>query len=211
MGTRSRAWWLLSGGVIGPVLFIVVFLVEGWTRAGYDPMTMYVSLLALSDQGWQQVANFLVGGALIVGGAIGLRAVVREGPGSRWGPILIGLAGVGLIVGGVFVTDACCAYPPGTPAGRSSSISWHGAIHDVAALSVFLGLAAAMFVMARRFVGEAGRWAVYSRVSAVGELVFLFAAFAFADLTGLLQRIAALIALGWVAQVMWRFRREVAA
>ena len=211
MGDRGWARALLTGGVIGPVLFILVFLVEGWTRPGYDPMTMYVSLLALSDQGWQQVANFLVGGLLILGGAVGLRMVLRDGPGSRWGPILIGLAGVGLVVGGIFVTDPCCAYPPGTPAGVQSTYSWHGGIHDIAALSVFGGLAAAMLVMARRFVGEGSRWALYSRASAVGVLVFLPAAFVFADLTGLLQRVAALLALGWVAQVMWRFRREVAA
>jgi hypothetical protein len=211
MSDRGWARALLTGGVIGPVLFVVVFLIEGWTRSGYDPMTMFVSLLSLSDQGWQQVANFVVSGTLIFGGAVGLRMVVREGQGSRWGPILIGFAGVGLVVGGIFVTDPCCGYPPGTPAGMPSSYSWHGTIHDIAALSVFGGLAAAMVVVARRFVGEGSRWALYSRASAVGELVFLFAAFVFTDVTGLLQRVAALLALGWVAQVMWRFRREVAA
>ena len=208
MLNRSSTRWLLTGGVIGPVLFVVVFLVEGWTRPNYDPMTMFVSLLSLTDAGWQQIANFLVGGALIAGGAVGLRVVMRDGPGSRWGPILIGLAGVGLVVGGIFVTDACCGYPPGTPAGMSKSASWHGAIHDVAALTVFGGLAAAMFVMARRFVGEGSRWALYSRASAVGVLAFLFAAFVFKDMTGLLQRVSAILALGWVAQLMWRFRSE---
>jgi len=29
-----------DGGVIGPVVFVVVFLVMGWTRTGYDPMSM---------------------------------------------------------------------------------------------------------------------------------------------------------------------------
>jgi len=38
-------------------------------------------------------------------------------------------------------------------------------------------------------------------------LVFLFSAFAFTDITGLLQRLAILLALGWVGQIMWRFRR----
>ena len=210
MPDRRWARWLLTGGVIGPVLFVQVFLVEGWTRSGYDPTTMYVSLLSLSDQGWQQIANFLVNGVLIAGGAVGLRSVLRDGPGSRWGPILIGVAGVSLVVGGIFVTDPCCAYPPGTPAGTQSTYSWHGGIHDIGALSVFGGLAAAMFVMARRFAGDGSRWALYSRASAVGELVFLFASFAFTDVAGLLQRVAALFALGWVAQVMWRFRQEVA-
>jgi len=29
---RDRTRWLLTAGAIGPVLFVVVFLIEGWTR-----------------------------------------------------------------------------------------------------------------------------------------------------------------------------------
>jgi hypothetical membrane protein len=207
---RSVARWLLTGGVIGPILFIVVFLVEGWTRPSYDPMRMFVSLLSLSDDGWQQIANFIVSGTLIAGGAVGLRSVVRTGPGSRWGPILIGLAGVGIVLAGVFVTDPGYGYPPGAPAGMPTTASWHGQIHDFVSLFVFGGLAAAMLVMARRFVGEGSRWTLYSRVSAVVVVVGIPVAIALTDVAGLLQRVVIVVTLGWVAQVMWRFRREAA-
>ena len=50
-----------------------------------------------------------------------------------------------------------------------------------------------------------------SRLSAVGTTAFLLASFIQTDVLGLLERIAIVIAPGWVAQVMWRFRREVAA
>lgn len=211
MSERSTTRWLLTGGVIGPVLFVVIFLVEGATRPGYDPMRMHVSLLSLSDLGWQQIANFVVSGALILGGAMGLRRVITEGPGSRWGPILIGVAGVGMMLAGVFVTDAGNGYPPGTPLGTPPSPSWHESIHGLASVLVFFGLPVAMVVMARRFRGERSRWALYSWLSAVGVLMFFFASLASTDVAGLLQRVAILLALGWVAQVMWRFRREVAA
>lgn len=211
MDERSTTRWLLTGGVIGPVVFVVVLLVEGATRPGYDPMRHFVSQLSLSDLGWQQVANFLVSGALVIGGALGLRRVLTEGPGSRWGPILIGLAGVGMVLAGVFTTDPGLGYPPGTPPGMPASDSWHGAIHNSVSLLVFIGLPAAMFVLARTFRGEGSRWAAYSRLSGIGTVVFLFSAFALPDVTGLLQRVAILLALGWVAQVMRRFRREVAA
>lgn len=46
MNDRSTTRWLLAGGVIEPVFFFVVFLIEGWTRAGYDSMRMFVSLLS---------------------------------------------------------------------------------------------------------------------------------------------------------------------
>jgi hypothetical protein len=35
--------------------------------------------------------------------------------------------------------------------------------------------------------------------------------FIFMDVLGLLQRVAIVIGFGWVAQVSWRFRAEVAA
>lgn len=209
MSDRDRTRWLLTGGVIGPVLFVVVLLVEGWTRADYDPMTMFGSLLGLGDLGWQQVANFVVSGLLVFAGAFGMRRVLTDGPGCRWGPLLIGLAGLGLILAGVFVTDPAQGYPPGAPAGMPSSPSWHGVLHLLASVLVFIGLPIAMVVMARRFRGEGSRWALYCWLSAVGVLIFLFAGPAFTPVAGLLQRVAILLALGWVAQVMWRFRREV--
>lgn len=209
MGERSTTKWLLTAGIIGPVVFVAVFLLEGATRAGYDPMRQFVSLLSLGDQGWQQGANFLVSGALIMGGAVGLRRVLVDGPGATWGPILIGAAGLGLMAAGIFATDPAQGYPPGTPAGLPTSYSTHAVIHQLASSFVFLGIPIAAFVMARRFIDEASRWALYSLASAVGVLVFLFAAFAFADVTGLLQRVAILLAMGWVAQLMRRSLAEV--
>ena len=210
MSDRGVTRWLLTGGVIGPVLFVVVLLVEGWTRADYDPMTMFGSLLSLGDLGWQQVANFVLGGLLVLAGAFGLARVLTDGPGCRWGPRLIGLAGIGLALAGVFVTDPAQGYPPGTPLGMATSPSWHGLLHLLVSTFVFFGLPAAMIVMARRFPGEGTRWALYCWLSAVGTLAFIVAAGRFTSVSGLLQRIAILLMLGWVAQVMWRFRREAA-
>jgi Protein of unknown function (DUF998) len=108
-------------------------------------------------------------------------------------------------VAGVFVTDAGNGYPPGTPLGTPPNPSWHESIHGLASVLVFFGLPVAMVVMARRFRAEGSRWALYCWLSAVGVLVFFFASLPSTDLAGLLQRVAILLALGWVAQVMWRF------
>jgi len=211
MSDRSVTRWLLTGGVIGPVVFVVVFLVEGATRPGYDPMRMFVSVLSLGDAGWQQIANFVVSGSLVVAGALGLRRVLTEGPGATWGPLLVGLAGVGMVLAGIFATDPAQGFPPGTPSGLPGSYSWHAVVHQLASSLVFLGLPVAMFVMARRFRGEGSRWEMYCQASAVGVLFFLVAAFLVTDVTGLLQRVAILLALGWVAQVCRRYWRGAAA
>ena len=206
MDERSTTRWLLLAGVIGPVLFVVVFLVEGWTRPGYDATRMFVSGLSLTDAGGQQVANFVVTGLLFLAAAMGWRRSMPDGPGCRWVPILIGLVGLGLVGAGVFVTDPGYGYPPGTPAGFPRGSSLHSSLHQAASILVFGGLPVAMFVMARRFRGEGSRWALYSAASAIGMVVAFLAAFAFLDVTGLMQRLSIVIGFGWVARVSWRFR-----
>lgn len=62
---------LLFCGVIAGPLFVVAFLVEGATRAHYDPLRHPVSSLAFGDLGWTQSTNFVVTGLLMLAFAIG--------------------------------------------------------------------------------------------------------------------------------------------
>src|SRR5581483_7127210 len=119
--------FLIAGGAIGPLLFIIVFLIEGATRPGYSAWHNFVSSLSLSDQGWVQIANFLMCGLLTLGFAIGLRQVFRTGRSSVWGPILLGVFSVALIVAGLFATDPSLASPAGTPGSGPQTL--HGTIH----------------------------------------------------------------------------------
>ena len=149
---RTVTRFLIAGGAIGPLLFILVFLIEGATRPGYSAWHNYVSSLSLSDQGWMQVANFLVCGILTLGFAVGLRQVLQTGRGSVWGPLLLGIFSVALIVAGLFVTDPSLGYPPGTHGSGPQTL--HGTIHGLAGLIAFSSLPIASFVMARRFAGD---------------------------------------------------------
>src|SRR5436309_14519996 len=95
---------LIAGGAIGPLLFIIVLLIEGATRPGYSAWHNYGSSLSLGPGGWMQIANFLVCGLLTLCFAIGLRQVFRTGKGAVWGPLLLGVFSVALIVPGLFLT-----------------------------------------------------------------------------------------------------------
>lgn len=57
---------LLTCGVIAPLFFIVMFLIEGATRADYSPLRQPVSSLAIGEMGWTQTLNFLVTGSLLL-------------------------------------------------------------------------------------------------------------------------------------------------
>jgi hypothetical membrane protein len=106
-GLMTRS--LLACGVIGPPLFVLVFLIEGATRPGYNPWRNWVSELSLGELGLMQIANFVVFGLLALGFAIGLRQVLRIGRGSLWGPILVAAFGLCLILAGIFVTTRMAA------------------------------------------------------------------------------------------------------
>src|SRR5438045_3866334 len=211
--------FLIAGGAIGSLLFMIVLLIEGATRPGYSAWHNYGSSLSLGPGGWMQIANFLVCGLLTLCFAIGLRQVFRTGRGSVWGPILIGVFSVALIVAGLFVTDPSLGYPPDTHGSGPQTL--HGIIHGVAGLITFSSLAIASFVMARRFAGDPNwkGWAIYSNVTGVLVIVSFIASTAVSVLdergvllgspTGLLQRIGIIAGWVWIALLAIRLLRKM--
>jgi Protein of unknown function (DUF998) len=128
---------LLTAGIVAGPLFLALWALQAFTRDGFDPGRHPISLLSLGDLGWIQIANFVVTGALLVACAVGLRQVLHPGRGGTWGPRLVGAVGAGMVLAGVFVTDAGAGFPPGAPAG-APKLSWHGALHEVGYLVALL-------------------------------------------------------------------------
>lgn len=175
MNQSVTARILTACGAVGPLLFIVVLLVEGATRPGYSAWHHFGSLLALGEQGWMQITNFIVCGVLVFCFAIGLRLVLRSGKGAAFGPILLGLLGLSFVAVGLFVTDPVAGQ--GYPPGAAITHTLHGRVHDLFSLVVFVSLPAACFVLARRFAGDPAwrSWARYSVVTGIVVLVFFLA------------------------------------
>src|SRR5579859_2665600 len=134
----STTRFLLWNGVIGPILFALVFLIQDAIRPGYNAWRTTISTLSLSDYGWVQIANFYLFGLSTLCFAVGLKRVFRKGLASFSGPILFAIVGIGLILAGVFVTDPFLGYPIASPAHLPESL--HGTIHNLAALTVFIAL-----------------------------------------------------------------------
>ena len=198
---------LICGALAGP-FFTIVWFIAGLKRANYDPMRYPISSLSMGESGWIQIANFLVTGSLILAFSVALRQILRQPSGSVWGPLLIGLVGLGLIGAGFFVTDPLNGYPPGTPLIPTERTT-HGILHDLFGVPVFLGLPIACFVFARLFDRRGERnWVWYSRLSGIGMFAVFFVARlgfrllpTYPDLAanfGLLQRITLIIGLAWL-------------
>jgi hypothetical protein len=189
---------LLCGAIAGP-LFILTVLVQDYTVPGYNPRVYLLSLLELGAWGWVQVANFALAGVLNLLYAVGLWRRLHPGRAGTWGPILIGAYGFGLIAVAVFRTDPATGFPPGAVA--ASAPSWHGAIHALGALSIFLILTAALAVFARHFLArkEPG-WALYCLASIALLLALFFGGISSTVLMARFVRLATLV--GWMAASM---------
>lgn len=192
---------LICGVLVSPLFFLLVFG-QAFTRQGFDIRRAPLSLLSIGDLGWIQIANFIGTGVLALAFAAGLRSLFRGRTGGTWGPLLIGIYGLGLIVAGVFHPDPGYNFPPGVgaPAGMLPTTSGHAALHAAGFLIVVASLIVACFVFARAFrsIGWS-RLSLYSAATGVGTPLLLVAGLA----TNTLPLITAMavLAFSWVSVI----------
>lgn len=184
---------LLWFGVAGAVSFVVVILINDEVKPNYDPVRDFVSEAAIGAGGWVQIASFLVTGCFL---ALSAAALVRTA--GRWTGILVGVVGVGLAVAGVFVSDP-------VPHDRAT---WHGIAHNIASVVVFASLSAACFVAARW--RSTPRWRWYCRVTGAAVPILFVTTGAFANTSGLWQRLTIAVGWSWLAVLSLRAIRSPA-
>ncbi len=202
---------LLRCGLAGGPVFVTVFLVEGALRDGYRPLRHPVSSLAVGPRGWIQSANFAVTGTLFLAGAAGLWRARDPAVSMRAGAALIGAAGAGLIGSAVFITDPVSGYPPGTP-GALAGPTRTGTMHNLAAIPVFGGLAAAALGYSWQSFRAGHRgFGLYSAATAITMLTTTALASAgfgqaprFVKLGGLFQRASIATGFAWLTALSAR-------
>jgi hypothetical protein len=201
----TRTSRLLACGIVAGPLFLTVGLAQAVTRDRYDLSRHPLSLLSLGDLGWVQIANFVLTGLLFIACAAGMRRALRPGRGGTWGPLLVGGLGAGLVVAGVFVTDAGAGFPPGAPEG-APEMSWHGVLHEVGFALASVGMVAGCLVFARRFAAVAQWGWVGACVATAVSVVVLVA---WPDLDGVSVRlvVASAILYGFVGALAAQLRR----
>jgi Protein of unknown function (DUF998) len=199
---------LLAAGVVAGPLFIAVAAAQAITRDGFDLRRHPLSLLSLGDLGWIQIGNFIVSGLLSVAFAVGMRRVLHPGRAGTWGPLLVGIFGLGLVIGGAFVTDPDLGFPPGVPS--ETKPSWHGMVHDIGPGVAFDALLLACLVLMRRFLGLRLRaWAAYCAATAIALLLLTW----WPSTAGISLRLAVaiVVAFGWMTALAVHLRGEQTA
>lgn len=194
---------LLFCGIIGAILFVFLFSVEGSLRLNYNSFRYPVSSLSIGYSGWIQMSNFITSGLLMIAFAVGVKRTLHFYKSS--GALLIGLVGVGLVGAGFFSTDPVYGYPESEPLALAQ-FTLRGHLHDLFSMLVFVCLPCACLVFRKYFLtlSQLG-WARYSAFTAIGVLVtFFLAGMGFKQISflvnfaGLFQRLSIIIGCLWI-------------
>ncbi len=114
-------------GMLGTLLFVAVFTIEGWLRPGYDPAGMYISALSLGPRGFIQIVNFIALGVLLLVFARGVAAEL--GKSATVGVAILACIAIGFVGSGPFVMDPVTVPP--------ALMSAHSKIHYLLGAIVF--------------------------------------------------------------------------
>jgi hypothetical protein len=206
---------LLACGVIVCPLFILTVLIQGSIRSDYNPYKYPLSSLSIGDQGWVQIANFIITGLLIILFSVGLKRIFNSEKEKFHAPLLMMLVGIGLTGAGIFVTDPVFGYPENQPL-ILKQFTFHGHLHDAFSMLVFICLPWMCFAFRKQFssTGKKG-WAGYSAFTGFTMITaFILASMGFkqfpgfVDLAGASQRLCIVIGGTWITLLSLHLMRS---
>jgi hypothetical membrane protein len=202
--SSPRASLLALAGIIGPIWFTTLVVVQGFLLPDYSHVRMPISALAAWPTGWIQTANFHVTGILTIVFAAALHRGVEPTQHGAVGAGFLAFGGVGIILAGLFPWRMIDGVPTETPP------------HVVGAIMTFACTGIGVLFLSRRMKADA-RWrglAAYTMWSGIAILVLFVALgfFAIEDGTplhpwaGLLQRVLCAVWFTWLIAAALRLR-----
>jgi len=180
-------------GIIAPILFTILVIVESLLRPGYSQIFNDISDLGLGPYSIIQNINFIVFGLLSIGFAIGLGANLkyRAGKAAKWLVIVFGLC---IILAGVTLFSA-----PSNIIYAKDVVS-HGLVSAIA----FLVIIVAQFLTWQALRGSDdviwGHYRLYSLISGLLSIVTLiFLSYTqFSSFHGASERLFIAVWLIWI-------------
>jgi hypothetical membrane protein len=142
MRTRLSMKPLAAAGIVGPIGFIILVVIQGVIQPDFDHIAMPISALAAWPAGWLQNLNFFVFGALMAAFAIGVNDAIRR---TRFGFLGIALLlanSLGIFMAGLFPWISVNGVPEETPE------------HVVAAVLTFSSASIGLAVLSRRMAAD---------------------------------------------------------
>lgn len=162
---RPRTSTLALAGIIGPIWFTTLVVLQGFLLPDYSHVRLPISALAAWPTGWIQNINFYVAGALIIAFAAALHAGVQPTRRGGAGAALLALGGLGVAWDGFFPWKMVDGVPTETP------------LHVVGAVMTFAATGLGFVVFSRRMNADP-RWrdmAAYAMRTGIAVLLLFVA------------------------------------
>jgi len=199
-----QARTLALAGIVGPVLFTGLVVLQGFLQPDYSHVRLPISALAAWPTGWIQNTNFFVTGGLLMAFAITLHRAVRPARQGRLGFPLLFVSAIALVCTGLF------------PWRMIDGIPTETAPHVAMAITVFGATGFGLVAFSRRMTRDPS-WrhlAAYTMATGIVVLLLFIAVgfFAVGDGTplhewaGLLQRVLCAVWFAWLIVLSLRLR-----
>ena len=197
--TRRRSYFtrlFTLAGVIGSILFVLVFIIDGFLRPGYSPIQQAISDLGIGQNAWILNTDLIAFGLLSMLFAIGFYQAMRKSIGGkrlRVSTFLLLLAGAGAVNDGFFTE-----FNPTDPIA-----ALHDALHNLGFLVAFGSLIVALFIIGLQLRKDRAwrGYACYTMLTSLVTLLLIILPFTFpcygAELGGLNERMLLVEALAW--------------
>jgi len=197
--TRTVNLFVLSG-IAAPLVFSVVVFTLSSIQPGYDPVSQIISILGAEGSPFAHIMNlfgFFLSGILTILFGIGIHFGLKNGNPSKIVPISVVLAGILLILAGMFSCN------PGCTDDSASSIL-HGWFSKLSGFCFVV----AMSAFAYQYKDNAD-WKRHGMLSfgVMAASILVWSLFLFApieSIVGLVQRLGVSLSLIWMALTSYR-------
>src|SRR6185295_10299611 len=133
---------LAIAGIIGPIWFVTLVIVQGILQPDYSHIRMPISALAAWPAGWVQNVNFFVFGTLLAAFTIGMHEAIRPTRFGVAGIVLLLASCVGMVMAGLF------------PWINVNGVPTETGPHVGAAVTVFLCGSTGNLILSRRMAAD---------------------------------------------------------
>ena len=204
MATRLPIARLGIAGILGPLCFSTLVIVQGILQPDHSHIAMPISALAAWPAGWMQNLNFFVSATLTAAFAFGVHNAIRPTRLGVAGTALLIASSVGLVMLGLF------------PWIRVNGMLTEPPLHVIGAVLTFSAASTGLMILSRRMAADPQWRSLSSYVLASGLVMLILfiivGGFAIGEGTplhrwaGLLQRILVLV---WFACMVAIARRAL--
>jgi hypothetical membrane protein len=185
-------------GIIAPILFTELVIIESALRPGFNQVSQEISLLGVGSYEIIQNLNFVITGSLCILFALGLASETARRNSRRLLTVLL-IFGVGVILAGVTLVLA-------SPYPEDSSIAIHlFYAHTFVSLVAFVAIIVAQFLTWKAFkaASNGSHWRsfrTYSLLSGITSVILLLIFFltSFSNFEGATERLVVAADLVWI-------------